>query len=92
MFKESFKHKQREIFDWDFALPKQDKLQNSIWHTFRSEVFEKVDESSFDVLYPSHTGRTNSSINEVVNLYPSHTGRPNSPINEVGTLVVIKEL
>lgn len=68
MFKESFKHKQREIFDWDFALPNQDKLQNSIWHTFRSEVFEKVDESSFDVLYPSHTGRPNSPINEVVTL------------------------
>lgn len=68
MFKESFKHKQREIFDWDFTLPNQDKLQNSIWHTFRSEVFEKVNERSFDILYPSHTGRPNSPINEIVTL------------------------
>jgi len=68
MFKKSYKHKQREIFDWDFSLPNQDKLQSSIWHTFRSEIFEKVDESSFNVLFPSHTGRPNSPINEIVTL------------------------
>ena len=68
MFKKSYKHKQTEIFDWDFSLPNQDKLQKSIWYTLRSEVFDKVDESSFNVLYPSHTGRPNSPINEIVTL------------------------
>jgi len=68
MFKKSFKHKQREIFDWELNLPNQDKLHKSIWHTLRSEVFEKVDESAFGVLYPSHTGRPNSPINEIVTL------------------------
>jgi hypothetical protein len=68
MFKQSFKHKQREIFDWDFSLPNQSKLSKSIWHTLRSEVFEKVNESAFRVLFPSHTGRPNSPINEIVTL------------------------
>jgi hypothetical protein len=68
MFKNSFRHKQREIFDWELSLPNQDKLHQSIWHTLRTEVFEKVNESSFRVLYPSHTGGPNSPINEIVTL------------------------
>lgn len=68
MFKKSFKHKQRDIFDWGFGLPNQSKLYQSIWHTLRSEVYEKVDESAFSVLFPSHTGRPNSPINEIVTL------------------------
>lgn len=68
MFKHNSKHKQKEIFDWDINVSNQSKLSKSIWNTIRTEVFEKVDESKFGVLYPSHTGRPNSPINEIITL------------------------
>lgn len=68
MFKKNNKHKQTEIFDWDFALPHQKRLEESIWAAIRREVFEKVDEEAFSVLYRSHTGRPNSPINEIITL------------------------
>lgn len=68
MFKRNKKHQQTEIFDWDINVSKQAKLDKSIWHTIRTDVFEKVDESIFAVLYPSHTGRPNAPINEIVTL------------------------
>lgn len=68
MFKRNHQHKQRDIFDWESNLPNQDRLYKSVWHTLFTEVFEKVDEGSFSVLYPSHTGRPNSPINQLVTL------------------------
>lgn len=68
MFEENYRHKQRDIFDWESNLPKKVKSHMAIWETLRKEVFEKVDEKSFSVLYPSHTGRPNSPINQLVTL------------------------
>ena len=68
MYKSNVKHCQKELFDWDVVLPNKDRLHKSIWHTLRTQVFEKVDESRFKVLYPSSTGRPNSPINEILTL------------------------
>jgi hypothetical protein len=68
MFEENHRHKQRDIFDWESNLPKKVKSHMAIWETLRKEVYEKVDENSFSVLYPSHTGRPNSPINQLVTL------------------------
>lgn len=68
MFKRNEKHKQQDIFGWENAVPKSGKLVDSIWGTLRREVFEKVDEEAFQVLFRSHTARPNSPLNEVITL------------------------
>ena len=68
MFKKNTKHEQVGIFDWDLIVPNRDKLENSIWNTIKTYVFEKVDESRFSVLYSDKTGRPNAPINSLIAL------------------------
>ena len=68
MFRENDKHLQFGLFDTVQRLPEKvrGRLEASWADTFYHEVFCRIDESPFAVLYSEEPSRTNSSINTLV--------------------------
>ncbi len=70
MFKENKAHNQQVLFSSFTELhPKtQKKLENSWANTFYNNVFCKIDEKPFAVLYSPNMGRTNFPVNILLSL------------------------
>lgn len=68
MFKLNNSYRQQSIFSVSNIISKkQGKLWNSSReHNFFSEIFIKIDESKFSVLYSSKVSRPNAPINQIV--------------------------
>jgi len=67
MHRRNSSHQQRSLFDWDILMS-HSKLEDSIWHTIRQQIFEKVDEDFFSPLYSEKMGRPNTPVNVLVTL------------------------
>lgn len=70
MFRENKSHLQNPLFNTlDALAPKQRELLEGSWAgVFRREVFERLDESVFAVLYAEQDSRPNAPVNVLVSL------------------------
>ena len=73
MFKKSPKSTQAELFSGlsqQVGSKKSNYLDNTAgWHNiYFSEITSRIDESIFAVLYPSHTGRSNAPIRQLLGM------------------------
>lgn len=68
MFKKNESYRQGELFGLTSSLTKKkDKmLANSVEHSFFTNIFPKIDESDFMVLYSSKKSRPNTPVNQLV--------------------------
>lgn len=67
MFRTNEAHRQQSIFGSEQLLPStyQDRLRSSWSHAFRKDVFERLDERLFAVLYSEEASRPNAPINVI---------------------------
>lgn len=65
VFRTNEAHRQQSIFGSEQLLPStyQERLRSSWSHAFRKEVFERIDETIFAVLYSAEASRPNAPIN-----------------------------
>jgi len=65
MFKENNKHRQKQLFSFDYFLPekKRKKLKESKEYAFYQLILCKIDEKIFSVLYSDKKSRPNAPIN-----------------------------
>ena len=68
MFRKNDQPKQSSFFDSDFVLPERlkQRLQQSWAGTFRAEVFERIPEEEFAMLYSGQDSRPNAPVNVIV--------------------------
>lgn len=68
MFRKNESYKQVEIFSTEQKLSKKQKRmwESSVEHKFFEEVFQKIDEQSFAILYSKKKSRPNVPINQLV--------------------------
>ena len=68
VFRTNETHRQHSIFGSEQLLPSKyrDRLRNSWGQTFRHEVFARIDETAFAVLYSEETSRPNAPVNVFV--------------------------
>lgn len=68
MFRKNKKHQQSSLFDSQFLLPpKMRKQMKASWaHTFYQEVFVRIPEEPFAVLYSEEDSRPNAPVNILI--------------------------
>lgn len=68
MFKRNTGYQQQELFGFESSLTKKQGqyLKNSTEYTFFKEVFHRIDESRFSLLFSSSKSRPNVPINQLV--------------------------
>ena len=68
MFRKNKKHQQSSLFDSQFLLPpKMRKKMKASWaHTFYQEVFVRIPEEPFAVLYSEEDSRPNAPVNVLI--------------------------
>ena len=68
MFRKNKKHQQSSLFDSQFLLPRKLRKQmKASWaHTFYQEVFVRIPEEPFAVLYSEEDSRPNAPVNVLI--------------------------
>ena len=68
MFKRNTGYQQKELFGFESNLTKKQSiyLKSSTEFTFFNEIFHKIDENDFSLLYSSTKSRPNVPINQLV--------------------------
>lgn len=68
MFRKSKKHQQSSLFDSQFLLPPKlrERMETSWAHTFYHQVFLRIPEESFAILYSEEDSRPNAPVNVLV--------------------------
>jgi len=68
MFKKNESYKQYDLFSVTDSLSDNQRsmLESSIEHSFFINIFSKINESDFDVLYSTKTSRPNVPVNQLV--------------------------
>ncbi len=68
MFRKNKKHQQSSLFDSQFLLPpKLRKQMKASWaHTFYHEVFVRISEEPFAILYSEEDSRPNAPVNVLI--------------------------
>ena len=68
MFRKNKEHKQRSLFDSQYLLPPKllQRMENSWAHTFYDQVFLRIPEESFAILYSEEDSRPNAPVNVLV--------------------------
>ena len=76
VYRENKKHQQSSLFDSQFLLPpKFCKQKKASWaHTFFHEVFVRISEEPFAILYSEEDSRPNTTVNVLIGAEMLKTG------------------
>jgi hypothetical protein len=76
MFRKNKKHQQSSLFDSQFLLPPKlrRKMEASWAHTFYHDVFVRISEEPFSVLYSEEDSRPNAAVNVLIGADMLKTG------------------
>ncbi len=76
MFRKKKKHHQSSLFDSQFLLPlRLRKEMKASWaHTFFHEIFVRIPEEPFTVLYSEEDSRPNTAVNVLIGAEMLKTG------------------